>query len=66
MVYTKYSHLEDDEFLRLIESKLGQSPILDELACRLNASYDQDCGCSIEDFLAPDNVMSCPVCEATL
>jgi hypothetical protein len=40
----RYGYLADDELLRLLEAKLGKSPILDELFSRLDATvgFDSD------------------------
>jgi hypothetical protein len=40
----RYGYLADDELLRLLEAKLGKSPILDELFSRLDSrvGYESD------------------------
>jgi hypothetical protein len=50
---THYQHLSDDEFLRILQDKLGHSPILDELYNRFMSINDS-------------TLTKCPICEAPL
>ncbi|OHD22914.1 MAG: hypothetical protein A2Y38_19810 [Spirochaetes bacterium GWB1_59_5] len=60
MTHTKYSNLTDDEFLGQVDDARSKSPIIDELATRLEKANRQRVP---EDS---DTRVDCPVCEASL
>lgn len=61
---TKYSHLKHDEFLNIIEDKRKHSPIIEELATRLNNFIRN---LEVTDFIIIDSSeATCPVCEAKI
>lgn len=59
---TKYSHLTEDELLRLVDHKRTQSPIIDELCNRLDKRSALSAGFPAQ----VDTGHKCPVCEAQL
>lgn len=56
--YTIYSNLTNIELISMLESKRGNSPIIDELLNRLEELP--------EDKIGIQKNISCPVCEAEL
>ena len=57
MRYTRYSHLTDDELLRMVDAR-PKSPLIEELATRLEKTV------KAEKFGTWTH--DCPVCEAAL
>ena len=58
MAHTKYSHLTDDELLRMVDDARPKSPLIEELATRLEKTVKAEkSGTWAHD---------CPVCEAAL
>lgn len=62
-IHTKYSKYSNDEFLRLLDSKRGDSPIIDELIARFSMLIDEET--SSVPIKQPE-VMCCPICEGTV
>jgi len=60
MAHTKFSNYTTEELLSLIDEKRAQSPLVDELATRLEASVASNV---LEDS---NHRVHCPVCEAAL
>ena len=56
-----YTHLSDEEFICYADTKIGLSPIIDELVRRLQ--HQLDAGRSHEHA---DHCVECPVCDAPL
>lgn len=56
MAHTKYSHLTDDELLRMVDDARSKSPMIEELATRFEKTV------KAEKSWTHD----CPVCEAAL
>lgn len=64
MIHTIYNNLSNDEFLRIVESRVGRSPIIDELYKRLSCDdYELDDGSDV-DCVNEETLYVCPVCEA--
>lgn len=57
MAHTKYSHLTDDELLRMVDNAHPKSPMIEELATRLERTKAEESGTWTQD---------CPVCKAAL
>lgn len=58
--HTKYANLSDDELLRQVEEARAHSPIVEELAKRLEATNGNHVS------LDANHRVECPVCEAQL
>ena len=73
-IYTKYSYLTTDEFINLIQDKIGNSPLIDELISRLDIHSmgildDLEIVAKDEEIIVgPDtnSVVKCSVCESKL
>lgn len=73
-IYTKYSYLTTDEFICLIQDKIGNSPIIDELISRLDIHHmgsleDLKIELGDEDIIigpSTNSVVHCRVCESKL
>jgi hypothetical protein len=58
MAQTKYSHLTDEEFLRYIDDARPHSPMIEELAVRLEKRLQFE--------KTGSWTLDCPVCEASI
>lgn len=62
-IHTKYSRYSNKELLSLLESKKGDSPIIDELMMRFSSLIDS------KEKISSINTsvsMPCPICEGTV
>lgn len=61
-IHTKYSRYSDSELLSLLDGKIGESPIIDELVARYNKLLVNS---KKKETAHKELSLVCPTCEAT-